>query len=118
MGTYRLTDDAKDDLIRIDQRGLREHGEVQADACFNAFFERFELLADQPLAYPAVEDIRVGYRRRVCGAIMPIMGGSIRAIIDKLQRSRVVSCLYPSRINDLGTKLTSSQPTSRQAYSD
>jgi len=67
MGTYRLTEDAKDDLIRIYQRGLHEHGEVQADAYFNAFFERFELLADQPLAYPAVEDIRVGYRRSVCG---------------------------------------------------
>ena len=67
MGTYRLTEDAKDDLIRIYQRGLREFGEVQADAYFNAFFERFELLADQPLAYPVVEDIRVGYRRSVCG---------------------------------------------------
>ena len=33
----------------------REFGEVQADAYFNAFFERFELLADQPLAYPAIE---------------------------------------------------------------
>ncbi len=67
MGTYRLTEDAKADLIRIYQRGLREFGEVQADAYFNAFFERFELLADRPLAYPAVEDIRVGYRRSVCG---------------------------------------------------
>ncbi len=67
MGTYRLTEDAKDDLIRIYQRGLREFGEVQADAYFNAFFERFELLANQPVAYPAVEDIRVGYRRSVCG---------------------------------------------------
>ena len=67
MGTYRLTEDAKDDLIRIYQRGLREFGGVKADAYFNAFFERFELLANQPLAYPAVEDIRVGYRRSVCG---------------------------------------------------
>jgi len=67
MGTYKLTGDAKDDLIRIYQRGLREFGEVQADAYFNALFERFELIADRPLAYPAVEDIRVGYRRSVCG---------------------------------------------------
>ena len=67
MGTYKLTRDAKDDLIRIYQRGLREFGEVQADAYFNGLFERFEALADQPLAYPAVEDIRVGYRRSVCG---------------------------------------------------
>ena len=67
MGTYKLTRDAKDDLIRVYQRGLREFGEARTDAYFNALFERFELLADQPLAYPAVEDIRVGYRRSVCG---------------------------------------------------
>ena len=116
MGTYRLTEDAKDDLIRIDQRGLREHGEVQADAYFNAFFERFELLADQPLAYPAVEDIRAGYRRRVCG--VDSIYYRVQGEVVELQRSRVLSCLYPSRMDDLGTKLTSSQPTSRQAYSD
>jgi len=26
------------------------------------------LLAERPLSYPAVDDIRVGYRRSVCGA--------------------------------------------------
>lgn len=67
MGTYRLTEDAKADLIRIYQRGLREFGATQAEAYFNAFFERFEMLADRPLAYPAVDGIRVGYRRSVCG---------------------------------------------------
>ena len=68
MGTYRLTEDAKADLIRIYQRGLREYGEVQADAYYNAFFDRFEFLAEQPLSYPAVDVIRVGYRRSLCGA--------------------------------------------------
>jgi len=47
---------------------LREFGEVQAEAYFNVFFERFEMLAEQPLAYPAVDEIRVGFRRSVCGA--------------------------------------------------
>lgn len=68
MGTYRLTEDAKSDLIRIYHHGLHEYGEDQADTYFNAFFERFELLADQPLSFPAVDDIRSGYRRSVCGA--------------------------------------------------
>lgn len=68
MGSYRLTEDAKADLIRIYQRGLREYGEGQVDAYYNAFFDRFELLAERPLSYPAVDDIRVGYRRSVCGA--------------------------------------------------
>ncbi|MBL6807958.1 MAG: type II toxin-antitoxin system RelE/ParE family toxin [Pseudomonadales bacterium] len=56
MGRYRLSEDAKDDLIRIDHRGVREFGEARAEAYF------------QPLAYPAVDEIRVGYRRSVCGA--------------------------------------------------
>ncbi|MBN7796966.1 type II toxin-antitoxin system RelE/ParE family toxin [Parahaliea mediterranea] len=31
------------------------------------FFDRFEQLAAQPFSYPAVDDIRAGYRRSVCG---------------------------------------------------
>jgi len=38
MGTYRLTEDAKSDLIRIYHHGLHEYGEDQADTYFNAFF--------------------------------------------------------------------------------
>jgi len=68
VGRYRLSEEAKSDLIRIYQRGLQEFGEAQAEAYFDAFFERFERLAEHPLAYPAVDDIRVGYRRSVCGA--------------------------------------------------
>ena len=68
MGNYRLTEDVKLDLKRIYMRGLRVHGEVQADAYYNAFFDRFEQLAEQPLLYPAVDNIRPGYRRSVCGA--------------------------------------------------
>jgi len=66
MASYRLTENAKADLIRIYQRGLREYGEGQADDYYEAFFDRFELLAERPLSYPAVDDIRVGYRRSVC----------------------------------------------------
>jgi len=68
MGIYRLTKDAKLDLVRIYSRGLREYGEVQADRYYNDLFDRFEQLAEQPLSYPAVDDIRVGYRRSVCGS--------------------------------------------------
>lgn len=68
MGSYRLTEDAKADLIRIYQRGLQEYGEARADDYYNAFFDRFELLSERPLSYPAVDAIRAGYRRSVCGA--------------------------------------------------
>ena len=67
MATYRLTENAKEDLRRIYRRGLREYGEAQADEYYNALFDRFEEIAEQPLLYPAVDDIREGYRRSVCG---------------------------------------------------
>ena len=67
MATYRLTENAKEDLRRIYRRGLREYGEAQADQYYNALFDRFEQIAEQPFLYPAVNDIREGYRRSVCG---------------------------------------------------
>jgi len=67
MATYRLTENAKEDLRRIYRRGLREYGEAQADQYYNALFDRFEQIAEQPFLYPAVDDIREGYRRSVCG---------------------------------------------------
>jgi len=67
MGTYRLSEHAKEDLRRIYRRGLREYGEAQADDYYHALFDRFEQIAEQPLLYPAVDEIREGYRRSVCG---------------------------------------------------
>jgi toxin ParE1/3/4 len=67
MGTYRLSENAREDLRRIYRRGLREYGEAQADEYYNALFDRFEQIAKQPFLYPAVDDIREGYRRSVCG---------------------------------------------------
>lgn len=67
MGRYKLNKDAEADLVRIHQRGVREFGEVQADQYFHEFFRRFEELARNPLLYPAVDNIRAGYRRSVCG---------------------------------------------------
>ena len=67
MGKYKLSEEAKADLIRIHQRGVREYGQTQADKYYAAFFDRFEQLARQPYLYQAVDDIREGYRRSVCG---------------------------------------------------
>ncbi len=68
MGNYRISEDAKADLERIYKRGIREYGEAQADKYYAAFFDRFEELAEQPYLYQAVDHIREGYRRSVCGA--------------------------------------------------
>ena len=67
MANYRINEDAKVDLQRIYRRGVLEFGETQADRYFNAFFDRFDELAEQPLQYQAIDDIREGYRRSVCG---------------------------------------------------
>ena len=67
MVNYRISADAKADLNRIYRRGVREYGEVQADQYYDALFDRFEQLAKQPYLYQAVDDIREGYRRSVCG---------------------------------------------------
>jgi toxin ParE1/3/4 len=67
MENYRLSKNAQIDSVRIHQRGVREHGEKQADACFLAFFEGFEQIAKQPYLYPSVDYIRDGYRHSVCG---------------------------------------------------
>lgn len=68
MGRYKLTEDAKADLIRIHQYGVVKFGETQADKYFMTFFDQFELIADQPFLFPSVDFIRKGYRRSVCGA--------------------------------------------------
>ena len=67
MVNYRISEDAKADLQRIYRHGVREFGEEQAVLYFDAFFERFEELADHPDMYQSVDDIRKGYRRSVCG---------------------------------------------------
>ena len=46
MGSYKLTDDAETDLIRIHQWGVRVHGEAEADEYYFAFFDHFETLAE------------------------------------------------------------------------
>ena len=67
MANYRISEDAKADLKRIYRRGIQEYGEVQADLYYEEFFKRFEQLAERPYLYQAVDDIREGYRRSVCG---------------------------------------------------
>ena len=67
MTQYKLTNEAKMDLARIYWRGVEEFGEVQAERYYEAFFRRFEEIAESPFKYQAVDHIREGYRRSVCG---------------------------------------------------
>jgi len=64
---YRLARTAKADLRQIYRYGFREYGEKQADRYYADFFARFDQIAESPFLYPAVDHIREGYRRAVCG---------------------------------------------------
>lgn len=67
MAKYRLSNAAKEDLIRIHHYGVRKFGSVQADKYFETFFEYFDLIAQQPYSFQSVDFIKEGYRRCVCG---------------------------------------------------
>ena len=66
MGNYKVSKEARADLERIWRYGLHKWGVDAADAYYTILIEHFDSLADQPFAYPAVDDIRKGYRRSVC----------------------------------------------------
>ena len=67
MANYRLSNEAKNDLIRIYQYGISQFGVVQADAYFDAFFVCFNTIAERPFSFESVAYIKAGYRRCVCG---------------------------------------------------
>lgn len=68
MRKYRLAKRAKEDLIAIAQYGDEHFGVAQSDRYRDQLKQRFSVLAEQPQLYPAVEHIRPGYHRSVCGA--------------------------------------------------
>ena len=67
MAKYRLSNQAKEDLIRIHQYGVKNFGMIQADKYFDSFFEHFEIIAHQPFSFKSVDHIRKHYRRCVSG---------------------------------------------------
>ena len=67
MADYKLSNDAREDLIRIHQYGVRKFGMKQADRCFQTFFQYFQRIAENPFQYESADHIRTGYRRCVCG---------------------------------------------------
>ena len=63
MAEYRLSNDAKEDLIRIHQFGVKKFGITQADKYFYSFFDYFEIIAQRPFSFESVDYIKAGYRR-------------------------------------------------------
>jgi len=68
MSSYKLSNVAKEDLIRIHSYGVKQFGMTQADNYFNTFFEYFDLIAQSPYSFESVDFIKEGYRRCVCGS--------------------------------------------------
>jgi len=68
MAKYKLSNVAKEDLIRIHHYGVKKFGMLQADKYFDSFFEYFDSIAQQPFSFESVDFIKIGYRRCVCGS--------------------------------------------------
>jgi toxin ParE1/3/4 len=68
MAKYRLSNSAKEDLIRIHHYGVNKFGETQADKYFDSFFEYFDIITKRPFSFESVGFIKEGYRRCVCGS--------------------------------------------------
>lgn len=68
MAKYKLSFEAREDLIRIHQYGIERFGIAQADQYFDSFFEYFDMIANNPFSFQSVDFIKDGYRRCVCGA--------------------------------------------------
>ncbi len=61
MAKYRLSNEAKNDLIRIHHYGVEKFGLAQAD-------KYFEIIAKRPFSFESVDYLKKGYRRCICGS--------------------------------------------------
>ena len=68
MTKYKLSNVAKEDLIRIHHYGVKKFGTVQADKYFDSFFEYFDIIAQRPFSFESIDFIKTGYRRCVYGS--------------------------------------------------
>lgn len=51
MGKYKISETAKEAIIRIHQYGLIRYGEEQTDKYFESLFDNFEIIAKNPYIY-------------------------------------------------------------------
>jgi len=69
MAKYKLITsiEADQDLENLYEDGFVKWGEAQADKYYDDILTRFDVLTETPYLYRAVDDIKKGYRRSVCG---------------------------------------------------
>ena len=68
MAEFRISNTAKEDLIRIHHYGVKKFGITQADKYYDSFFEYFDIITQRPFSFESVDFIKKGYRRCVCGS--------------------------------------------------
>ena len=68
MAEFYLSDEANEDFINIADYGDLNFGINKSDAYRQTLENHLRELAKFPLHYQAVDHIRKGYRRSVCGA--------------------------------------------------
>ncbi len=68
MDKYKLSNVAKEDLIRIHHYGIDKFRMAQADKYFDSFFEYFNIIAQRPFSFESIDFIKTGYRRCACGS--------------------------------------------------
>lgn len=68
MGSYRLNEDADEDLDRLYEHGVLTFGLIQADHYYDGLIQRLYELVETPRLWQAVDHIRIGYRRSVYGS--------------------------------------------------
>jgi toxin ParE1/3/4 len=68
MANYKLSNSAKEDLIRIHHFGVKKFGMTQADKYFESFFEYFKIISEHPFSFESVEYIKAEYRHCPCGS--------------------------------------------------
>ncbi len=66
MLAYKISKVADADLVRIFEYGLIRFGIVQADKYYDLLYSYFDIIAENPYSFEAVDHISVGYRRCVC----------------------------------------------------
>jgi toxin ParE1/3/4 len=87
VDSYRLSKAAEEDLIGIALYGDEHFGTAQSNRYRDKLGQRLSALAEQPLHYPAVDHLREGYRRSVCGvhSIFYRIDGNVVEIIRILK---------------------------------
>ena len=67
MAKYKLTEKAAADFARLYEYGIDTFGLEQAEQYTEGMEKRFVTIAENPLLYPAVDEIVKGCRRSVYG---------------------------------------------------